>query len=681
MRFQINIRSNFFKISSVLAILITATVAVFGQDGYESPVLDDDAVYPTAAPTAIPAAIPQNGPSAGQYNPYSSNPYINSSSPAPQNTPGAAVRTISSGKHASGGTPADVSTASVKPAKKPWWKFWGKAEPSEPESIPNIQNDQQDRSYYTPKQFESATPKAQPADSFTAAAPDGQLSDTSDYTLVKVNPVDQKANSAETSDEIAVPASFPPPAVPVSSSDTPRAEHSPDYVPLIAPNSQPNASPSANSATFVSPAPADQQSENPGDMSSLPDMPALPQMPSTSGNPQNYSNSMPVSAESAAPETAIPNNPVGRSMQDLPALIANNSDESAQIYSADPDNVNWRDQMKASHLPGTKQTYNNYTGAKIWAKIGNDVILESDINSAIAKRVGKIRREAIKKGKPVPSDTELEGQIKFWQKEIMTELVQTKIIFQDAGTFIPPENMTTVRVNCDKVFNDKQIPEMLKEYGVSSQWELEKALKSEGSSLDRERKQFFEQSIGMQWLQMQTEEAKDIRHEEILKYYNEHAEQYTIRPKARWEEIVVYKNRFSSREQAYTAIRNMGQEVSSGKPFAEVAKSGSQGFTASDGGERDWITPGSLKSEQLDKAIFSQQVGNLSPQIIEDDTCFYIIRVIERNAGGKVPFEKAQLEIRTILKTIQRDRSREKAFKKIMENATVWTIYDGKSMN
>ena len=66
-----------------------------------------------------------------------------------------------------------------------------------------------------------------------------------------------------------------------------------------------------------------------------------------------------------------------------------------------------------------------------------------------------------------------------------------------------------------------------------------------------------------------------------------------------------------------------------GAPFPEIARSGSDGVTASDGGARDWTTQGSLVSKKLDEALFGLPVGELSP-ILEDEYGLHIVRVTER---------------------------------------------------
>ena len=397
---------------------------------------------------------------------------------------------------------------------------------------------------------------------------------------------------------------------------------------------------------------------------------SIPQAPS---NPPRYDQSPPPSYQNANPGNSGVNPPVSSKAQThIQTATGPEMKPTAQADIQTPQ-YDWSqsrfDSMRAGNLPG-QQPFLAYDGAKIVAKVENAVILESDVQAGIKKRIAKMQREAKKNGATL-TENDLQKEIQQWQIQVLQELVQHHVMFTKACAAIPKEGLENAKTAIDKAFDDKQLPVLIKEYGVASQWELEQALKAEGSCIENEKKKFFEQSIGVQWLQMQAEPAKEIRHDQVMDYYNQHIDQYTITPKARWEELVVFKYQFASREEAYKAIQKMGQAVVAGKPFAEVAKQSSQGVTASEGGKRDWVSPGALNSEPLNKALFEQPVGDLSPRIIEDENCFYIVRVLERHGKRMVPFEEAQTEIRKKLTEAEEEANRRKAFEKVFSEAKV----------
>lgn len=125
-------------------------------------------------------------------------------------------------------------------------------------------------------------------------------------------------------------------------------------------------------------------------------------------------------------------------------------------------------------------------------------------------------------------------------------------------------------------------------------------------------------------------------------------------------------------------IAAMGNEVLGGRPLAEVAKARSEGPTAYQGGGFDWTCQGSLASKKLDEAIFSLPVGELSA-IIEDEELLHIVRVVERQPAGRVPFLEAQVEIRDTMLEDRRRAASDEYLTKLKARTPVWTVFDDSS--
>ena len=132
----------------------------------------------------------------------------------------------------------------------------------------------------------------------------------------------------------------------------------------------------------------------------------------------------------------------------------------------------------------------------------------------------------------------------------------------------------------------------------------------------------------------------------------------------------------SNRDEAYAAVAGLGNRVLAGASLADVAKSASDGPTAREGGQRDWTQKGSLSADSLDQALFSQPVGQLSPQILESADGFHIIRVVERRELTRTSFLDAQKQIK---ESIQKERM-EKRYKEFLEELhkkyPIWTVFD-----
>ncbi|QIZ77162.1 SurA N-terminal domain-containing protein [Ferrimonas lipolytica] len=88
--------------------------------------------------------------------------------------------------------------------------------------------------------------------------------------------------------------------------------------------------------------------------------------------------------------------------------------------------------------------------------------------------------------------------------------------------------------------------------------------------------------------------------------------------------------------------------VRAGESFADVAVAESDdSFTAENGGELDWMTPGTM-DEQFDNALFALEQGGVS-EVLETDFGFQIVNAKQIEAGTLRPFEEVQAEINAAL--------------------------------
>ena len=356
-----------------------------------------------------------------------------------------------------------------------------------------------------------------------------------------------------------------------------------------------------------------------------------------------------------------------------------------------------------------------FAPGQIVARVGDKTILYCDV----APTVNLILEPILAKAKSQAERDAIEAQRENLTKNIIQQVVQTKLLLIEFERSMPPEIKNDakkraesegkikkgIRLQFDRALNtarenianasqediDKMLRQeptimrlavLMKERGLESPGELDQALRQFGTSLEQQIKDFGEYAMGMEAARTALDIGnkkgrKEITHQEMLDYYQEHVADYAIPAKARFEILTARTSRFGGNRQATRdAIAQWGNEVLlGGTPFPAVARKYSQEPRATDGGLYDWITPGSLASKTIDQAVFSLEVDKLS-QIIEDETGFHIIHVLERKDAGQVSFLEAQEEIR---KAIEKQRSSAKQQKYLSELRTrtkIWTIYD-----
>ena len=205
-----------------------------------------------------------------------------------------------------------------------------------------------------------------------------------------------------------------------------------------------------------------------------------------------------------------------------------------------------------------------------------------------------------------------------------------------------------------KIFEAEVIPKMVQHNGVTNRYDLDLELRKFGTTLDRKKANFLVQQLATEWYnQLVKPPNKVLNYDDWIGYYEQHKdEKYKIPGKAKWEELVVFFSETANEQEAYAKIAELGNRVINGEPFAEVARQGSQGLTADRGGIRDTIVD-SLKTQTLEKAVFSLPTGGMS-QIIREDTGgnnagYYIVRVLERQDTHYIPFDRVQGEIEKMI--------------------------------
>ena len=311
--------------------------------------------------------------------------------------------------------------------------------------------------------------------------------------------------------------------------------------------------------------------------------------------------------------------------------------------------------------------YEYYEGARVLARIATEVILTADVMSGLPQLI-----EANKDR--MPPDV-LRKQIDAELKRRLGSAIDTKLLWVDAKRTIPDEAYGPLKQRVADHFETKEIPHLLKQAKVKSRHELDTMLRTMGSSLEKRKRDFIQMAVAREWLRQQSKDQTDVTLDDIRVYYESHVEEFDHVARAKWEELMVRFSEHPTKAAAHQAIAAMGNQVFSGRPLAEVAKAHSQGSTASDGGQWDWITQGSLASEAIDRAVFGLPVGQPSP-IIESGRGYHIVRVIEREDAHRTPFAEAQAEIRTLLEKEGQREQAEAFLARLKKEIPVWTVYD-----
>lgn len=320
-----------------------------------------------------------------------------------------------------------------------------------------------------------------------------------------------------------------------------------------------------------------------------------------------------------------------------------------------------------------------YNPEDIVAHIGSEVIQANELLPNVNQQIAAIvKQHADEFAKLSPKDKE--EQLNLIRKELlkrqMEEMIKIKLLLTEVHRKVPADQLPKHEKTFRDFFNTNELPRLREVLGATSIPDLENKLRQQGTSIDAQRRVFVERYIASSWLSQHVKDDEaPPTHQKMLDYYRAHIADWETPARARWEQISVRFTNFDSKAAAYRELARWGSDVQRGVPFAEVAKAHSQEGAAEDGGVHDWISHGSLKSTQLETALFTLPVGTLS-SIIEDEDGFHIVRVLAREEAKREPFFEVQNDIKKALQDKNKEGQRADHIAKLRAHTPIITIFD-----
>jgi parvulin-like peptidyl-prolyl isomerase len=324
----------------------------------------------------------------------------------------------------------------------------------------------------------------------------------------------------------------------------------------------------------------------------------------------------------------------------------------------------------------------NLEGCQVIARIDNQIVLACEVLWRVNQMLEAHQQRAAA-AQRVPPEQLQEVREQLIKRELAS-ILDRKLLYDEFRRNVPAENLPRIEESLREPFENREMPELMKQLKVDNQRDLERELARLGSSLADVQRAFNEKVIASEWIRSKVKINEEVSPDEMIEYYRAHLADYEYPTQARWEELVVRKSRFADAGAAYAELARMGNEVwrrgmqqqVQGPAFSEVAKAKSDGFTAKDGGVHDWTTKGALQATAIDEALFTLQVGQMSP-ILDGGPTFHIVRVLERKEAGRKPFTDVQGNIRESLKNERFKVGVEKYLTQLRQDARIWTAFTG----
>lgn len=307
------------------------------------------------------------------------------------------------------------------------------------------------------------------------------------------------------------------------------------------------------------------------------------------------------------------------------------------------------------------------TGATIVAEVNSTPIFADDVLKA-SQFYGQLQAE---KDKLTPEQiNEIRAQI---IKNELQDHIQKAALSSALRQDLTEEQLEQLDGQMDRLFEQHVQTELLPAYKVKTRLELERILEEQDSSLASLKSAFSALEMAKFYISQKLDKTPRLSRSELQAWYDAHKEEYHNEERVNWQQIRIRKGDDSAAavEKLKAAVRDLKAK----KSFDEVAKQYSDGLKAKEGGNWGWTTKGSLADERIERAIFGLQDGKISAPI-ETDGAYYLVRVIEHQAEGYVPFDDVQEKINQKLFGEARMSAADKVINDILASASIRTIFD-----
>lgn len=261
---------------------------------------------------------------------------------------------------------------------------------------------------------------------------------------------------------------------------------------------------------------------------------------------------------------------------------------------------------------------------RIIAKIGNDILLESDLQ----KQMMQLRAANMIDDSTTETD-------------ILEQMVEFKLVIQKAK-------------DLDYVINDEQVNQLaerrIKEIRDSFNSETEFLAELKRSNMNRYdllnyfKKMFQEQSLREQVIHYEVDAKIEVSDQDVLDFYKNHRMELPLRDPSYKLGMIMLQIKASEKTKKlrYAELERIFERISRGESFAELAKRNSDCGSASAGGDLDYFGRGEMV-KKFEQVAFNLKPGEIS-DIVETQFGYHIIKLED--------IKENKVRVRHILKSL-----------------------------
>lgn len=275
---------------------------------------------------------------------------------------------------------------------------------------------------------------------------------------------------------------------------------------------------------------------------------------------------------------------------------------------------------------------------KVVARVNGKPIYAEQLNPEVESGLKKFRKYGMRKEDP--------NLVKKLQKRALDKLIGNELIYQES------RKLTIVDIGT-KV--EQKLKALEKKYGQGEG--MEKYLKMRKLTMEKLRESLRTRICVDEYLKQKGILEPAISEERVRKAYEDNPQSYTRQESIKVSHILIAVDGNAgpeAKDRARQKAELIHKEILQGQDFAEMARKHSACNSASGGGSLKYIKRGYMP-EEFDKVAFAIEKDAVS-EAVETRFGYHIIKVFDKRAAGKIPYE----EVRSFIKKFLQERESKK---------------------
>ena len=307
------------------------------------------------------------------------------------------------------------------------------------------------------------------------------------------------------------------------------------------------------------------------------------------------------------------------------------------------------------------------------AAVGDQIITINELATAVNDRM----REMLGGQQSQMSEAELFEVKNRVAAAVLNDLINQSLILQQASSKMAknPKAKQMFDEFTDKRWKDEEVPPLLRKTASANIHELKIKLASEGKSYDAMKESFRKKLMAREFLGAEIRNKVNADLIEMKAYYNQHLKDFEQPARMTWREVEINIARYPSRAAARQKAEEVLARLLRDEDFAAVARSVSNGPTASKGGVYIDMQPGSYGIPVVNDALNRIPIGQVS-QVLEAPGSFHIIRVDSRREKGPLRFDEVQDKIKNQVLEANWQKAIDDYLAKLRAKTLIRTMFD-----